>query len=687
MVRTLFCSGIAFVAAVFAACSFLDVNVKKTSLTVSLPASRALLLDGDSLPSGVFEIIVKGADSANSAIEISKTGDAGTAVVFEDLAAGTYDVSGKYIVEGECYGSGKTKAVVAADQDTVVELTIFTNRVKRITDVTFSGYTGQTSFENITDIDAYIETDDFKNSIKVNFDLNNGHKEENSSSLIETQWDATDGGDSTCRFVKVLYDGAAIGGVFLKVGTPNASLVSAVEKIVQSKGRQAVVVSGAIDRYDFKALIAALNVNNGIKVNLDMSGVTGITTLTNEFQNCTSLASISLPGGITALGDNAFNGCSSLESIAIPDTVAAISQHAFKDCISLKNVILPAGLVAIYPETFMGCSSLESITIPASVINIGLNAFYGCEKLASVVFADSTKLWKINTSSDEVWNSIVDVSDAGANASNLTGNYIDKIWFRTDTVKGSAGENANIKISTTIYDKTDFVDVEATSVLPAYKVCKFEVTQQLYQAVMEDNPSAGSSGADSGETQELRPVEKVNWYTAIAFCNEFTKKTLGQDNCVYYSDAAYTSVYTKDNASSQADVYQKLTKKGYRLPLEKEWDNAADDGHKYSGSDNPIDVAWYTGNSGEPNKTHQVGLKTPNVLGIYDMSGNVAEWCWDWYSASGSSIVTGPESGSNKSRKGGAFSSAANFIELGYRKGDTPNSEFDLIGLRLFRTK
>ena len=183
--------------------------------------------------------------------------------------------------------------------------------------------------------------------------------------------------------------------------------------------------------------------------------------------------------------------------------------------------------------------------------------------------------------------------------------------------------------------------------LSSYYIGETEVTQALWKAVMGSNPSF-FKGDDL-------PVEEVSWDD----CQDFILKL------------------------------NSITKRSFRLPTEAEWEFAARGGNKskhtqYSGSGNIGEVAWYDGNSGS--KTHPVKTKKANELGIYDMSGNVWEWCQDWYGSYSNGAQdnpTGPNSGASRVYRGGSWGNYAGFCRWSYRSYSTPGISDSDLGLRL----
>jgi len=223
--------------------------------------------------------------------------------------------------------------------------------------------------------------------------------------------------------------------------------------------------------------------------------------------------------------------------------------------------------------------------------------------------------------------------------------------------------------------------------LSTYYIAETEVTQELYEAVMGNNPSYFANDPASDETQSQRPVEEVNWYEAVLFCNELTKKAgLGESECVYRVDG---HVYGKNDAFSKKEPEMKMERRGFRLPTEAEWEWTAQDQplrYKWAGTNNENHVgsyAWYYYISN--NKTHEVKTRLPNTAGFYDMSGNVAEWCWDWSSdtPAGGTNPTGATDGTKRVHRGGSHTDALDDCRCANRSSEEPAMRRRYIGLRI----
>ena len=224
-----------------------------------------------------------------------------------------------------------------------------------------------------------------------------------------------------------------------------------------------------------------------------------------------------------------------------------------------------------------------------------------------------------------------------------------------------------------------------TVTLSAFSIGKYEVTQALYESVMGHNPSYFKGDTDS----PMRPVEQVTWYDAVEFCNKLSERERRQP--VYaINDRTPATGYPIESATVTAD----WSKNGYRLPTEAQWEYAAKGGngspenYTYAGSNDVNGIAWYAGNS--DTSSHIVGTKAPNGLGLYDMSGNVYEWCWDRYGNYSSEAQTDPISASSGSAcviRGGYWSNSAEGVRSASRYYFIPSNRHHGIGFRLVRPK
>ncbi len=184
---------------------------------------------------------------------------------------------------------------------------------------------------------------------------------------------------------------------------------------------------------------------------------------------------------------------------------------------------------------------------------------------------------------------------------------------------------------------------------------KYEVTQAQYTEIMGENPSDFQG--------EKKPVESVTWHDAVEFCEDLTAR--------------------ERKAGRLPEGYK------YRLPTEAEWEYAAMGArhklqHKFSGSNEVEEVAWYQGNSDE--HPSAVGAKKPNRLGLYDMSGNVWEWCLDGYGLYKSTNAVDPvdtEDTSFRVFRGGGWSGPANYCRTKRRFKLPPDKAYNIVGFRV----
>ena len=272
--------------------------------------------------------------------------------------------------------------------------------------------------------------------------------------------------------------------------------------------------------------------------------------------------------------------------------------------------------------------------------------------------------------------------------------------------------------------------------LSPYMIGKTEVTYELWYSVLKWNTdngkgyvfvnqgregSHGTDGAEPTETGKTEPVTMVSWRDCIVWCNAYTEMKMGKDECVYRKSKTDTTVLKNAMVAADCDsAYADMNKKGFRLPTEAEWEyaarrqndntNATNYGeggsevwltklNSASGAKDKWDtaetgeVAWYSVNSGH--KTHTVGKKRANALGLHDMSGNIWEWCFDWWNNNPTandsaymqgSIVTDPQggaSGAGRVLRGGGCNFIAYDCTVGRRGYSSPDHRYSDLGFRL----
>ena len=289
-----------------------------------------------------------------------------------------------------------------------------------------------------------------------------------------------------------------------------------------------------------------------------------------------------------------------------------------------------------------------------------------------------------------------------------------------DDDSGSTSNYTSPNIGTLVYVpagrfQRDATETNISIISKPFRMSEHEVTQSQFENVMGVNPSESDTGGDTPN----RPVRRIRWYDAIAFANKLSIEegltpvysvTVGSTP-IDWAALEYDDIPDGSDADWNAATAD-WGADGYRLPTEMEWMWAAMGGDQDAepgamqggvnvsgyakdfagddGSNSIDDYAWYDGNSdtGEGEITHPVGTKNANELGLYDMSGNVLEWTWDWNGTYPSGEVTdylGPASSSNRVLRGGSYGVVASRCTVANRENFGPDGQGLGIGFRLVR--
>ena len=294
-------------------------------------------------------------------------------------------------------------------------------------------------------------------------------------------------------------------------------------------------------------------------------------------------------------------------------------------------------------------------------------------------------------------------SDAGSSQSTISENSSATSSGGSSSAPAPVPTIEMVLISAGTFTMGESSAAHSVTLSKGFYMGQYEVTQEQYQAVMSGNvnglsasPSFFTSSPASEEVQAKRPVEMVSWYDVLVFCNRLNMlagltpvySIGGKTDPAEWCEVPTSTEHANYAAWTAAAMNQNAS--GYRLPTEAEWEYAcrAETTTTYSFGDSINgDYAWYSGNSNF--RTHEVGKKLQNAWGLYDMHGNVAEWCWDWYGNYASGAVadpTGPAAGAGHVTRGGSWNDLATQLRSAYRGVSTPDFRNSPIGFRLVRS-
>ena len=425
--------------------------------------------------------------------------------------------------------------------------------------------------------------------------------------------------------------------------------------------------------------VAAITVN---KANPTVTWPTGLTATYGQ-----TLSSISLPGNGTGSPAGTFTwttpsnavgsaGTRSHSMTFTPNETANYNTLTQNVNITVNKanptITWPTGLIAYYTQT------LSNISLPGNGTGSPAGAFTWTTPSNSVgsegIQSHNMTFTPTNTTNYNVVSRNVDLEVVGqVEIVNIPGGTFTMGSPATET-----GSNSDERPQRQV-------------TLSGFSLGKYEVTQAQYEAVMGTNPSYYKTNADAGETQNRRPVEQVRWYDVLVFCN---KLSMLEGLSPAYSIGGSTNpdnwgAVPQDYNATWNAVVMAAGSNGYRLPTEAQWEYACRAGTTtaYNTGDTISDATgWYSDNSGG---THEVGKKLPNAWGLYDMHGNVWEWCWDWYGTYPGTAETDPvgaSSGSYRVRRGGGLNGSAQIARSAYRGSSVnPRDRFSTLGFRVLR--
>jgi len=517
-------------------------------------------------------------------------------------------------------------------------------------------------------------------------------------------------------------------------GSSNLKILGLTEK---GKTLTSINIPAAIDGNTIKAI--GSGAFQGCSFITELTLPATVTTIEgNAFSGCTGITTIIIPASVDTIGDGAFSGCSNLANLAFQATTPPANMGSGLLDGTTADVQVPAGS----ESAFSAVPGLAGHTVAPSY-TVTFDTDGGSEVLDQVVtegelaVRPSPDPTKADSEFAGWYNGLALFDFDTPITENIT---LTAHWLKEDFVKVNGGT-----VSGQIADSNIFIAGRTVNIRDMY-VCNHEVTQKEFKQYMKIYVWTSDNGTNhslesqfTSGTGDNYPVFWTSWYSAVIYCNlrsvaegltpcyyiriddkdetDVTKwMTLGLDlaaddhQCLscedgkYYYNGSQTLGRSQalldytGNSDANGGIQFNTSANGYRLPTEVEWEYIARGGLSnngmfpvqttYAGSDDYNDVAvGFSTPSGAEIKT-----KTPNALGVYDMSGNAFEWVWDWHEADGnitaSTPVTGPEkpaAGDGRVKRGGSYNNSYIFGSVDYRLNGIHGYANDGAGFRVVR--